>query len=102
MTYKLNDVNLSDGKTEIYVSITNNGDIDTTLNAITINFKATDGKNNAVREGSGTFEKLDVKLPKGKEVYEKFVIDDTNVKNFDETFNITCNFNDVVLNPPLQ
>ena len=36
LTYKINDVNLLDGKTEIYLSITNNGDFDTTLDAITI------------------------------------------------------------------
>ena len=102
LTYKINDVNLLEGKTEIYLSITNNGNIDTTLKNITISFKATDEKNNAIREGSGTFENLNVKLPKGQEVYEKFIIHDANVKNFDGGFDITCNFNDVVLNPPLQ
>ena len=48
LNYKLNDVNLLDGKTEIYLSITNNGDKDTTLNAITISFKATDSKGNSI------------------------------------------------------
>lgn len=102
LTYKINDVNLLEGKTEIYLSITNNGKVDTTMDAITISFKAADEKNNVIREGSGTFENLNVKLPRGKEVYEKFIIDDANVKNFDGGFDITCNFNDVVLNPPLQ
>ena len=102
LTYKINDVNLLEGKTEIYLSITNNGDFDTTMDAITISFKAADEKNNVIREGSGTFENINVKLPKGKEVSEKFIIHDENVKNFGGNFNITCDFNNVVLNPPLQ
>ena len=53
-------MNLLEGKTEIYLSITNNGDFDTTMDAITISFKATDEKNNAVREGSGTFENINL------------------------------------------
>lgn len=102
LTYKLNDVNLLDGKTEIYLSITNNGNKDTTLNAITISFKATDSKGNVISDGISTFDKLSLQLPKDKEVYESFTIEDPNYKKFDNDFNINCEFNDVILNPPLE
>ena len=102
LLYKLNDVNLLDGKTEIYLSITNNGNIDTTLNAITISFKAKDEKNKPICEGGSTFDNLTLKLPKDTEVYEKFVIEDPSYKKFDGAFNINCNFDNVILNPPLQ
>ena len=102
LLYKLNDVNLLDGKTEIYLSITNNGNTDTTLNAITISFKATDEKNNPLCEGTSAFDNLTIKLPKDTEVYEKFVIEDPSYKKFDGAFNINCNFDNVMLNPPLQ
>ncbi len=100
--YKLNDVNLLDGKTEFNISITNNGDKDTTLNAITLNFKAMDEKNKLIREGNCVFDNLSIKLPKGKEIYENFVIEDQSWKMHNDAFNISCDFTDVVLNPPLE
>ena len=96
------DVNLLDGKTEIYLSIANNGDKDTTLNAIKISVKATDSKGNLICDDTSTFDKLSIQLPKDKEVYESFTIEDANYKKFDDTFNISCDFSDVTLNPPLE
>lgn len=101
-TYKLNDVNLLEGKTEFRLSITNNGSRDTTLNAITINFKATDDKKNMIREGNCDFTNLAISLPKDKEIYETFVIEDANWKTYDKTFNISCDIINVIVNPAVE
>lgn len=100
--YKINDANLLDGKTELRISITNNGNRDTTLNAITINFKATDDKNKFIREGSCVFDNLNIQLPKDKEVYESFIIENPNWKAYDDAFNINCEFTDVIINPTVE
>ena len=100
--YKINDVNLLDGKTEFRISLTNNGNRDTTLTAITITFKATDDKNKLIREGSCTFDNLKISMPKDKEVYESFIIEDANWKVHNDAFNISCEFTDVAVNPPVD
>ena len=100
--YKLNDVNLLDGKTEFYISITNNGKRDTTLNEITINFSATDSKGKVIREGKTHYNNLSINLPKDKEIYEVFAIEDPDYKKFDDTFNVHCDFTDVIINPDVQ
>lgn len=102
LTYKLNDVNLLEGKTEFRLSITNNGSRDTTLNAITINFKATDDKKNMIREGNCDFTNLAISLPKDKEIYETFVIEDANWKTYAKTFNISCDILNVIVNPAVE
>ena len=97
--YKLNDVNLLDGRTEFHISITNNGKRDTTLNELTIAFKATDLKGNLIREGSTHFDNLSISLPQGQEVYERFAIDDPEYKRFDDSFDINCEVKNVSINP---
>lgn len=100
--YKINDANLLDGKTEFRISITNNGNRDTTLNAITINFQAIDDKNKPIREGSCAFDNLNIQLPKDKEVYESFIIENPTWKAYDDAFNINCEFTDVIINPTVE
>ena len=97
--YKVDDANLFDGQTEIYVSITNNGARDTTMKAMTITFKATDEKNNIIREGGCKFDQLSIKLPQNVEVHEKFVIQDQSWKKYDGTFTINCDFTDITVDP---
>ena len=100
--YKIDDANLSDGKTEIYLSITNNGDRDTTLNEMTINFKATDEKGNLIRECGTHFNNLSINLPRNKEVHQIFVIEDPNFKKFDGNFDVNCDFIDVIIDPIVE
>lgn len=100
--YKLNDVNLLDGRTEFRLSLTNNGKRDTTLTAITITFKATDEKGKLIREGDCTFDKLQISMPQGKEVYETFIIEDASWQAYNDAFNIQCEFTDVAVNPPVE
>jgi len=100
--YKLNDVNLLDGRTEFRLSLTNNGKRDTTLTAITITFSAKDEKGKVIREGDCAFDKLQIALPQGKEVYETFIIEDASWKAYDDAFNIHCEFTDVAVNPPVE
>lgn len=100
--YKLNDVNLLDGRTEFRLSLTNNGKRDTTLTAITITFSATDEKGKVIREGDCAFDKLQIALPQGKEVYETFIIENESWKAYDDAFNIHCEFTDVAVNPPVE
>lgn len=97
--YKINDVNLLNGRTEFRLSLTNNGKRDTTLTAITITFKATDEKGKLIREGFCTFDNLKISMPKGKEIYESFVIEDPSWKAYDDAFNIQCEFNDIAIDP---
>ena len=97
--YKIDDVNLLDGKTAFHLSITNNGNRDTTLNEMTINFKATDDKGKIIREGNCHFDKLAINLPQNKEVHEIFVIEDPNTKNFNDSFDLNIEFTDISINP---
>ena len=100
--YKINDANLLDGKTEIYVSLTNHSDKEVVLTNIAIKFAATDEKNKPIREGECGYPNLSVKLPVDKEVYQAFVIEDPNWKAYNESFSISCDFYDVQTNPPIE
>lgn len=100
--YKINDANLLDGKAEIYLSITNNGKRDTTLNEITIKFTATDSNGKFISEGNSHFNNLAISLPQNTEVYERFIIEDPDYKRFDDNFHIDCSFEEVVINPDVQ
>lgn len=97
--YKINDVNLIDGRTEFYISITNNSDRDTTLKEITKAFKATDSTGKFIREGSTHFNNLSLSLPKGKEVCDAYAIDDPAYKKFDDGFEINCEFKNIRVDP---
>jgi len=100
--YKVNDINLVDGRTEFYISITNNGDRDTTLKEITIDFKATDSTGKLIREGSTHFDNLSLSLPKGTEVYETFAIEDPAYKKFEDGFEVNYKFKNIVIDPEVQ
>lgn len=100
--YKINDINLIDGRTEFYISITNNGDRDTTLKEITITFKATDSAGKTIREGSTHFDNLSLSLPRGEEIYEVFAIDDPAYKKFDDGFEVNYGFKNIVVDPEVH
>ena len=102
LVYKINDVNFLEGKTEFYVSITNNGNRDTTLNEMTLKFKATDATGIIFQKGEMNYSNLNINLPKDKEIYEVFAIEDPDYKKFDDTFNVHCDFTDVIINPDVQ
>ena len=100
--YKMNDVNFLDGKTEFYVSITNNGKCDTTLNEMTITFKATDANGKVFQEGTTHYSNLSINLPQNKEIYEVFAIEDPSYKKFTDAFNVNFEFTNIVINPDVQ
>ena len=92
-TFKVNDVNLLKGKTEFNLSITNNSDKDTTLQSMTLSFKATDENNKPIQDGSTKYEKMDLNniydLPHTGSITEKseplLTIIDKD-KNFDKLY----------------
>ncbi len=100
--YKINDVNLLDGRTEFYISITNNSDRDTTLKEMTITFQATDLNGKLIREGSTHFSNFSLSLPRGKEVYDAYVIEDPDYKRVDDGFEVNCQFRNLVVDPAIE
>ena len=101
-TFKANDINLSDGKTEFNFSITNNTDKDLVLNGMKLSFKATDENKKVVREGNCNFENLAIKLPAGQEIYENFVVEDSNATAYNESFHADYEISNIVTDPPTQ
>ena len=51
-TFKINDANILDGKVEIYTSITNNGNRDTTLREMSLTFVANDSNGKEITNGT--------------------------------------------------
>ena len=100
--YKMNDVNFLDGKTEFYVSITNNGKRDTTLNEMTLSFKATDSTGKVFQEGSTHYTNLNISLPQNQEIYTTFAIEDPDYKKFTDAFSVDFSFSNIVINPDIQ
>lgn len=102
LAFKINDVNLSKGKTELYLSITNNSAQDTTLTNMNVSFKASDENKKLIREGKATFENLSINLPAGTEVYENFVLEDANAESYDGDFSVDYEFSNITTNPPVK
>lgn len=100
--YKMNDVNFLDGKTEFYVSITNNGNRDTTLNEMTLKFSAKDATGKVFQEGSTHYTNLNISLPQNQEIYTTFAIEDPAYKQFKDAFSVDFSFTNVVINPDIQ
>ncbi len=102
LVYKMNDVNFLDGKTEFHVSITNNGNRDTTLNEMTIKFSAKDATGIIFQEGSTHYTNLNINLPQNQEIYTTFAIEDPDYKKFTDAFSVDFSFTNVVINPDIQ
>ncbi len=102
LVYKMNDVNFLDGKTEFHVSITNNGNRDTTLNEMTLKFRATDATGIIFQEGSTHYTNLNINLPQNQEIYTTFAIEDPDYKKFTDSFSVDFSFTNVVINPDIQ
>ena len=102
LVYKMNDVNFLDGKTEFHVSITNNGNRDTTLNEMTLKFSAKDATGKVFQEGSTHYTNLNIILPQNQEIYTTFAIEDPDYKKFTDAFSVDFSFTNVVINPDIQ
>ena len=100
--YKINDFNLLDGKTEIYLSITNHGDKEVMLTNFAIKFSAKDDKNKVIREGNCEYPNLSIKLPPEKEIYQLFVIQDNDWKAYRDSFNVDFEFYNVQIDQPIE
>ena len=102
LVYKINDVNFLEGKTEFYVSITNNGNRDTTLNEMTLKFKATDATCIIFQKGEMNYSNLNINLPQNQEIYTTFAIEDPDYKKFTDAFSVDFSFSNIVINPDIQ
>lgn len=102
LVYKINNVNFLDGKTEFYVSITNNGNRDTTLNEMTLKFKATDATGIIFQKGEMNYSNLNINLPQNQEIHKTFTIEDRDYKKFTDSFSVNFEFTNVVINPDIE
>lgn len=102
LVYKINDVNFLEGKTKFYVSITNNGNRDTTLNEMTLKFKATDATGIIFQKGEMNYSNLNINLPQNQEIHKTFTIEDRDYKKFTDSFSVNFEFTNVVINPDIE